>query len=295
MYIKTLFDSTKTTQGTYAFPWYGAPDVLIYNKDLFAKAGITTPPTTFDEMLSLAKQMKDKTGAYLFIPDEFRRTLWLEGIPLLSEDRTKAAFNTPEALELLTRYKKAVDEGIIPKVNWGQWEKNLQQFNTGKLAMMHSGAQSINRVKDEAPNIYKNVEVTQSLVGKAGIINNSVMNLVVTELSKHHKEAIDFAAFITNDDNQLAFSKTVSIFPSTVKASQDPFFKSDTSTTEKKAISIVADELSKTADMTLAVTQQNDIYAALKKAQEAVTVNGVDPKKALDDAEKKVNELLAAN
>ncbi len=295
VYIKTLFDSTKTTQGTYAFPWYGAPDVLIYNKDLFAKAGITTPPTTFDEMLSLAKQMKDKTGAYLFIPDEFRRTLWLEGIPLLSEDKTKAAFNTPEALELLTRYKSAVDEGIIPKVNWGQWDKNLQQFNTGKLAMMHSGAQSINRVKDEAPNIYKNVEVTQSLVGKAGIINNSVMNLVVTELSKNHKEAIDFAAFITNDDNQLAFSKTVSIFPSTVKASQDPFFKSDTSTTEKKAISIVADELSKTADMTLAVTQQNDIYAALKKAQEAVTVNGVDPKKALDDAEKKVNELLAAN
>jgi putative chitobiose transport system substrate-binding protein len=243
----------------------------------------------------MAKQMKEKTGAYLYIPDEFRRMLWLEGIKILSDDKTKAAFNTPEALDLLTKYQAAAKDGIIPKDNWGQWDKMLQQYNTGKLAMINSGAQSINRVKDEAPNIYKNTEVTEAMVGKAGIINNSVMNLVVTQLSKHHTEAIDFAAFITNDDNQLAFSKTVSIFPSTTKASQDPYFKSDTSTIEKKAISIVADELPKTADMTLAVTKQLDIYGELKKAQESVTVHGADPKKALDEAEKKVNDLLAAD
>ncbi len=295
VYIQTLFKSASLADATYAFPWYGAPEVMIYNKDLFAKAGLTSTPKTLDEMLSMAKQMKEKTGAYLYIPDEFRRILWLEGINILSDDKSKAAFNTPEALDLLTKYQKAAKDGIIPKDNWGQWDKMLQQYNTGKLAMINSGAQSINRVKDEAPNIYKSTEVTEAMVGKAGIINNSVMNLVVTQLSKHHTEAIDFAAFITNDDNQLAFSKTVSIFPSTTKASQDPYFKSDTSTIEKKAISIVADELPKTADMTLAVTKQLDIYGELKKAQESVTVHGGDPKKALDEAEKKVNDLLAAD
>lgn len=294
VYIKTLFDSTKTSKGTYAFPWYGAPSVMIYNKDLFSKAGIANPPKTFDEMLSVAKQMKEKTGAYLYIPDEFRKILWLEGIPLINEDKTKAAFNTPEALELLTKYKDAVDQKLIQKDDWGQWDKMLQQFNTGKLAMLNSGAQSIVRVKDEAPNIYKNIEITEPMVGKAGVVSNSIMNLVVTELSKHHTEAIDFAAYITNDENQLAFSKAVAIFPSTIKASQDSFFKSDTSTPETKAVSIAAEMLPKSADMSLAIVNELDIYGILKKAQQAVTISNEDPKKALDNAEKKVNELLEA-
>lgn len=293
VYVKSLYESAKTSKGAFAFPWYGAPSVMIYNKDLFAKAGITTPPTTFDEMLTAGAAMKAKTGAYFFIPDEFRHILFLEGVPLISEDKKTAAFNTPEALEILNKYKKAADQGIIPKNNWGAWDKMLQQFNTGKLAMMNTGAQSIKRVKDEAPNIYKNVEVAPAMVGKAGVILNPIMNIVVPKLSKNVKEAVNFAAFVTNDDNQLGFAKAVQIFPSTIKAAQDPFFKSDVSKPETKAISIAADELLKTADMSLAITKEMDVFTALNKAAESVVLGNTDPKKALDEAEKKVNEVLA--
>lgn len=291
-YIKTLYDSTKTSKGTFAFPWYGAPSVMIYNKDLFDKAGITAPPKTFDEMLSMGAAMKEKTGAYLYIPDEFRTILWLEGIPLISEDKTKATFNTPEALDLLNRYKKAADDKIISKTDWGAWDKMLQQFDTGKLAMMNSGAQSIGRVKDEAPNIYKTIEVAPAMVGKAGLISNPVMNVVVPKLSKNVKEAVNFAYFVTNDANQLAFAKAVAIFPSTNKAAADPFFKSDVSTPEKKGISIAADELLKTADMTLAITKQGEVYTEINNAANAVLLGKKDPKAALDEAEAKVNEIL---
>jgi putative chitobiose transport system substrate-binding protein len=293
VYVKTLYDSTKTSKGAFAFPWYGAPSVLIYNKDLFVKAGIQTPPTSFDEMLTIAESFKQKTGSYLYIPDEFRNILFLEGIPLITEDKTKAAFNTPEALELLNKYKAAAEKDILPKTGWGSWDKMLQQFNTGKLGMMNTGTQSIKRVKDEAPNIYKAVEVAPAMVGKAGVILNPIMNIVVPKLSKNVTEAVNLAAFITNDDNQLGFAKTVQIFPSTTKASQDPFFKSDTSTPETKAVSIAADELLKTADVSLAITKEGDIFTAVNKVLEAVIVGKTDPKKALDDAEKKVNELLA--
>lgn len=294
IYIKTLFESAKTSKGIFAFPWYGAPNVLVYNKELLSKAGIQNPPATFDEMLTLGKGVKQKTGAYMYIPYHFRTILWLEGVPLLNEDGTKAAFNTPEALELLNKYKKAADEQIIPKADWGSWDKMLQQFNTGKLIMMNSGPQSLKRIQAEAPNIYKNIEVAPSMTGKAGIIENSIMNLVVPEISKHHKEAIEFAVYITNDENQLAFSKTVAIFPSTVKASQDSFFKSDTSTLEKKAISIAAGILPKTADLSLGTSKQSEIFTAINNASQAVVLGNSDAKKALDDAEKKVNELLAS-
>lgn len=293
VYVKTLYDSAKTSKGAFAFPWYGAPSVLIYNKDLLAKAGIQTPPASFDEMLTMAESFKQKTGTYLYIPDEFRNILFLEGIPLISEDKTKAAFNTPEALELLNKYKAATEKDYIPKTGWGSWDKMLQQFNTGKLGMMNTVTQSIKRVKDEAPNIYKTVEVAPAMVGKAGVILNPIMNVVVPKLSKNVKEAVNLAAFITNDDNQLGFAKTVQIFPSTTKASQDPFFKADTSTPETKAVSIAADELLKTADVSLAITKEGDVFTAINKVLEAVVVGKTDPKKALDDAEKKVNEVLA--
>lgn len=293
VYVKTLYEATKISKGTFAFPWYGAPSVMIYNKDLFAKAGIQTPPKSFDEMLSLVESFKQKTGAYLYIPDEFKNILFLEGIPLISEDRTKAAFNTPEALELLNKYKAATDKDYIPKTGWGSWDVMLQHFNTGKLGMMNTGTQSIKRIKDEAPDIYKNVEVAYSMVGKADVILNPVMNIVVPKMSKNVKEAVNFAAFVTNDDNQLGFAKTVQIFPSTIKASQDPFFKSDESIPETKAISIAADEILKTTDVTLGLTKEADVFTAINKVLEAVVVGKTDPKKALDDAEAKVNEILA--
>lgn len=292
-YIKTLYNSTKTSKGAFAFPWYGAPDVMIYNKDLFAKAGITDIPKTFDEALAFGKTMHEKTGAYPFIPDFFYRIMFFEGIPFLNVGKTKAAFNTPAAVAVLKKYKKATDENAVPRTDWGQWDKMLQEFNTGKLAMINSGPQSIKRIKDEAPDIYKNIEVTSSMLGKAGLILNPIMNLVVPVASKHHKEAIAFAAYITNDQNQLAFSKTVAIFPSTINASQDPFFKSDVSKPETKATAIAAEELIHTADLTLAIPQQLDIFTAVNKAAEAVILGNEDPKAALTAAEKKVNSILA--
>lgn len=293
IYIKTLWESTKYKEGMYAFPWYGAPSVLVYNKDILAKAGITEAPKSLDEMLSIAKQVKDKTGAYVAVPDEFVKMMFLDGIKLVSDDKTKAAFNTPETVALLTKLKKAATDGIIPKTNWGKWEEMLQQYSTGKIAMVNAGSQTIKRIKDEAPDIYKVTSVTTPILGKAGNVLNPVMNLVVPKASKNHKEAIDFANFITNDDNQLTFCKKVQIFPSTIKAAKDPFFKADSSTLETKALTIVADELDKSADLSIGSAKEQDVFTAINKAEELVVLGNTDVKTALDSAEKEVNKLLS--
>ncbi len=292
IYIKTLWESAKLNDSVYAFPWYGAPSILMYNKELLDKAGVT-PPKTFDEMLSVAKQVKDKTGAYIYIPEDFTRMLFLNGLDIVNADKSKAAFNTPEAVELLNKYKKAVEDGSLPKTGWGKWDEMLKQFSTKKLAMINSGAQTLKRIKDEAPDVYKNIEVTTPIVGKTGQVLNPIMNIVVPEASKHHKEAIDFANFVTNDENQLAFCKTVQIFPSTSKAAQDPFFRQDKDTVEGKALSIVADELEKSADLTIGLAKEGDIFTVINKAAESVILGGKDAKAALDQAEKDVNNLLS--
>lgn len=291
IYIQDLWNSARIGDEVYAFPWYASPDIMFYNKDLFDQAGMEVP-TTFDQALSECEEFYNKTGAYLFMPDEFFNILIEETIPVLNDDSTAAAFNTQETIDLLNKYKEFTDKGVISKTKWGDWDECLKLFESGKLAIVSSSGSSLSRIKDEAPDIYEKVAISTPLTGSTGLSRNPLMNLVIPKASKNQEAAIKFAAYVTNDDNQLAFCKEVSIFPSTTKASEDPFFTSDTSTLEGQASAMSAKASLTSQDFSLSVANQNDIQTAIDKAYEAVIINGDDPATALSDAESSVNSLL---
>ncbi|WOC32780.1 MULTISPECIES: ABC transporter substrate-binding protein [Caproicibacterium] len=292
IYIKSLYDSTKIGDSAYAFPWYASPNIMFYNKDLFAKAGIKDLPTEYQKAFDEAKTMKEKTGAYLYNPPEFFNLLFEEGIPVLNSDNTAAAFNTADTVKLINSFKTMTDKDYLPKTNWGQWDTELKLFETQKLAIVSSSGSSLTRIKDEAPDVYKKIGVAAPLTGSKDISRNALMNLVVPSKSKNHEEAIKFAAFITNDENQLAFCKQTAIFPSTTKASEDSYFTSDTSTLEGQARNMSA-KVSKTSeDYSLGVEGQSDIQDAVNKVYEAAITSGQDVNTALKNAETKVNSLL---
>ena len=277
IYIPDLWDSAKIGDSVYAFPWYASPDIMFYNQELFDKAGIEVP-TTFDEALEEAEEFYNKTGAYLFMPDEFFNILFEEGIDVLNADKTAAAFNTQETVDLLNKYKEY---------------EMLKLFESGKLAIVSSSGSSLSRIKDEAPDIYEKVGVSTPLTGKNGLSRNPLMNLVVPEASKNHEAAIAFANYVTNDANQLAFCKEVSIFPSTTAASEDPYFTSDTATLEGQASAMSAKASLTSKDFSLGIGDQSNIQTAVDKAYEAAITNGDDVQTALDQAEADVNGILA--
>ncbi len=292
IYISDLWDSAKIGDSVYAFPWYASPDIMFYNQSLFEEAGMDVP-TTFDEALDEAEEFYNKTGAYLFMPDEFFNILFEEGINVLSDDKSSAAFNTQETVDLLTKYKEYTDKGVIPKTKWGDWDEMLKLFESGKLAIVSSSGSSLSRIKDEAPDIYETIAVSTPLTGSTGLSRNPLMNLVVPEASKNHEAAIAFANYVTNDDNQLAFCKEVSIFPSTTAASEDSFFTSDTETLEGQASAMSAKASLTSKDFSLGIGDQSNIQTAVDKAYEAAITNGDDVQTALDQAEADVNAILA--
>lgn len=292
IYISDLWDSAKIGDSVYAFPWYASPDIMFYNQSLFEEAGMDVP-TTFDEALDEAEEFYNKTGAYLFMPDEFFNILFEEGISVLSDDKSSAAFNTQETVDLLTKYKEYTDKGVIPKTKWGDWDEMLKLFESGKLAIVSSSGSSLSRIKDEAPDIYETIAVSTPLTGSTGLSRNPLMNLVVPEASKNHEAAIAFANYVTNDDNQLAFCKEVSIFPSTTAASEDSFFTSDTETLEGQASAMSAKASLTSKDFSLGIGDQSNIQTAVDKAYEAAITNGDDVQTALDQAEADVNAILA--
>lgn len=295
IYVESLYNSAKIGDSVYAFPWYASPNVLIYNKALFARAGLSTPPSTYEQGLSEAASFKAKTGAYLFMPEEFINMLFLDNIPILSADKTKAAFNTDATVSLLNEYKTHTDAGDISKTSWGKWDDELKLFETGKLAVVNSSGSSISRIKDEAPDVYKNLAIADPLVGKAGISLDPLMNVVVPAASKYHAAAIAFANYITGDECQLAFCKKVAIFPSVTKAAADSYFTSDTTSLSGQASAICAKTLSKSADFSLGVDKQGDITDAVDNIYQASIMGSTPIASALKAAESKVNGILSAN
>ena len=295
IYISSLYNSCKLGDSVYAFPWYGSPNVMFINNALMKQAGLTDPPKYYnsEDSFAMAKTMKDKTGAYLYNPYKLLSMLMYDGLPILNDAKTAAAFNNSDTVTFVNGFKTMVDGGYFATSKWGDWDEEVRLFESGKLAIISSSGSTLSRIKDEAPDIYNDLTITYPMVGKLDLAANPLMDVVVPEASKNHEEAIKFASFITNDDSQLKFCKQVAIFPSTTKACSDSYFTSDTQTPEGKARAISAEISPKCGDFSLGVTGYTDIAQAFDNLEEALFANNTDVSQALTTAEGDVNKALA--
>jgi ABC-type glycerol-3-phosphate transport system substrate-binding protein len=107
----------------YAAPIYHTATTTMYNKKLLTKAGITTPPQTWDEIKAAAPKLKAAGVAtldYSASPSatmnlNFYPLLWQAGGSVFSEDGKKATFNEAPGVEALTFLVDLYKEGAIPK------------------------------------------------------------------------------------------------------------------------------------------------------------------------------------
>ena len=137
----------------YVIPFYISKTLLYYNKIMFKEAGLSGPPTSFDELISFSQAMAkgEKTG---FITLNFDWLYWplmkMNGVELLSPDLKKPAFNTPAAVAALDRLAKATESGGINKVAWtGRWVEPNGAFAGGNVGMLHAHSASYFFVKGQ--------------------------------------------------------------------------------------------------------------------------------------------------
>ncbi|GIQ64925.1 sugar ABC transporter substrate-binding protein [Paenibacillus cisolokensis] len=294
-YFEGVWSAGELKGVSYAIPWYLSNSVTLYNKELLEKAGFSEPPKTEEEAWEMSKAIKEKTGAYGFTTSGIQLTFPQEGIKVVSDDYTKAAFNTPEALELLKKFKQRYDEGLIPdELLLGQAKPN-EWYAQEKIAFWATGPQLFRQVKDLSPEVYEKSDATGAIMGKSGKVNVAIMNIAVAESSKHKEEAAAFAKFITNGENQLAFSKIVAILPSVKSAAADEYFTKGADSTDpaEKGLYLAAKQLEYSENMYPPVENISQINKVLNEEFQKVLVQGKDPQQALNDAEAEVNKLLA--
>ncbi|BBH19707.1 sugar ABC transporter substrate-binding protein [Paenibacillus baekrokdamisoli] len=297
IYFPDLYNSTKLGESVYAFPWYYGLSVFAYNKKIYEEAGLdpNKPPTTYEEMKQQAIIIKEKTGKYGFVPSYNPPSdFYFLGVPMISEDKKTIIINTPEALEWSKWNKDLYEKGIVPKESLAADANYVtDKYQSGKIATLITGAQFLNRVKTNAPDVYNNTLVAKMPTLKAGgNVQAGLMNVVVPTMSTHHTEAILFANFITNDESQLEFCKVVNILPSTKQAASDPFFTEAGTDPESQAKIITAQMASMSKDFSLGVKNEGEVLDPLWKGWKEMLNGKVSPEEMLKKAEAEMQKKL---
>jgi putative chitobiose transport system substrate-binding protein len=298
-YFEGLWRSTQVRGQTYGIPWYVVPNVIAYNSAVYKKAGLNPaqPPKTEDEMIEQAKTIKDRAKMYGFMPnvDAIRMTHRFQeaGLPILSAGGKRAVFNSAQHVAYLSKYVDLFKKDYFPEDTLRRgYLGATERYSAGQLGMLITGPQFLLRVKQDNPEVYAQTLVAPYPRGKANTVHLAVMALSVPKASKNTPSAVDFGLFVTNDDNQLAFSKRVVILPSTKQAAADPFFRRGGAAPEDVARKVAAADLAAARDLSVVVPHSGDLFRIFKEAIESAFYGKRAPKEALDWAVGEWNSRL---
>lgn len=287
-----------------ALPWYLNTYVFLYNKEFLTGAGYTDKqiPKTFDELINFIKEYKRKTGNYAFywnIGKESYLPMMLEseGVSMTDPQMTKATFNSAEGIRLISQWVDLyrgdfLQSESIVKTN----SATIEAYQSGRAASIFTGPVFINRIKSNAPAIYENTDVSLAIVGKSGKHELAVMSLSIMATSQYKKEAADFLMYLTNAENQLAFAKLSTTYPSVKDALKDSYFVALDGTAEAKARVIGAIELPYSYRLRryFEHPQFDRLRDIFDEAIQAACLGKMTTSEAINDAALKWNEILQA-
>lgn len=302
---KTYFPAalgTFTLGGKVAgVPWYWAPKVVAYNTEIFRKAGLdpAKPPRTIQTMIAAARQIKDRTGNYGFMPNINNLNMLVlfqeAGLPIFDKSGGKAVFNGPEHVKLLQTYMDLYKKGYFPEDTMRRgFTAATELYSSGKLGMLITGPQFILRVENDNKAVYDVTRVAPYPINLAGnVIHTPLMGFSVPKGARDRALAQKLALFLTSDVNQLAFSKvTKTTFPSTVKASTNAFFKQGGQNAVDQGKLVASTELKKARDLTLVYPDASKLNKVFKDNIESAMSGQKGAKQALDDIVKAWNASL---
>jgi len=288
-YFEGMWRSTQYRGRTYGIPWYVAPNVVAYNAAIYKRAGLNPnePPSTEDDMIQQARTIKNRAKTYGFMPNidgvRMLHRFQEQGLAILSPDGKRAVFNSPDHVRYLARYVDLFREDYFPEDTLRRgYLGATERYSAGQLGMLITGPQFLLRVKSDNPEVYAQTFVAPYPKGRGNTQHLAIMAVSIPKSSRNTQAAVDFALFVTNDANQLEFSRQVVVFPSTKQAAADPFFRRGGAGPEDVARKVAAGDLASARDLSVVAPHSGDLFRAFREAVESAFYGKRTPKDALD-------------
>ena len=230
---------------TYEGKIYGAgftPDVsiLIWNKDLFKKAGLDPdkPPSSVPEIQADAKKIRalgtDIYGFYFSGSCPGCNIFTTSPMMVASGSKILPANGNDEALtgdgvkQVLEQFKEMWDEGLVPKSAQADNGANFTAlFKSGKIGIQGCGGFLISDLKRDAPNMNFGVTFLPGMKdGEASaFVGGDVVAIPVG--SKHVPLAKAFIHWELTDEAQLDGLAKNNILPSRPSLANNKYFAAD--------------------------------------------------------------------
>lgn len=286
-----------------ALPWYLNTYILIYNKQLLREAEFSPAelPATFTQLVEFIRAYKNRTGRFAsfwnigkdsYLP----MMLESEGVMMTDSALTHAEFNSERGVALVDKWVRLYRDGYLQSESiMKPGSMIVEAYQSGQTAMMFTGPVFLKRIAVNAPAIYAQTDVAPVVTGASGRHELAAMAISVMSTSAHPAEATEFARFVTNAKNQLAFAKLTTTYPSAVGAYADPFFSRDDGSLESRGRVLGARELS-SAGRLRAYLQHPDFDRLRDSFDEAIQnacLGRMTTKEALDRAAAQWNEVLS--
>jgi multiple sugar transport system substrate-binding protein len=292
-----FFDGAqKTTEvnGTsFGVPWYVETRLVYYRTDLAKKAGITTPPTDWDGLKSMAKAMQTKAGAKYGMGFQAGGTgSWQSIMPFgwsndadLTKDGGKAYnFDTPEIKEAVDYYKSFFTDGIADKAAPAT-PTTEPDFVSGKVPMFISGPWEMSAVEKLGGAGFKDkYDVAPMPVKKTSSSFVGGSDFVVFKNSKQRDTAWKFVQFLSDAKTQAKWYQQSTDLPSVQSAWQDSSISAD------KKLATFGEQL-KTAQAPPSFATWEQVVAQLDTQLEKVTKQGADSSAALKSVQQQADSI----
>jgi N,N'-diacetylchitobiose transport system substrate-binding protein len=226
-YVSSLIDAATLNDEVWGKPWYAGARALIYRKDVLKKAGIATPPKTWDELDADAKAIKAKGGGIYPIAlnglteHYYLPAIWQAGGEIATKDgdNWKAAVNSPQAVEAIKHYTDYYKQGYTPKASIGWEEPDAQEaFINGDIAMLVAGGWTYNSIIQTKPELKAKIGTALEPAGPSGKDTAFAggSHLVVFKESKNTATANAFVDFMLEPQNLNKFTSEIGFLPGTV-------------------------------------------------------------------------------
>jgi multiple sugar transport system substrate-binding protein len=273
---------------------------IVYNKDLFAEAGIEEPQAdwTWDDFRTAAKALTDpatKQYGFAFPADASEDTvwhydamLWQSGGDILNEDASQAEFDSDAGTQALTTLQDmaVTDQSVYLDL---QNSKIDDLFNTGKVGMLITGPWALSGY----PDVDYGVQVLPSYDGaNHETIAGPDMWVLFDNGPERAEAAWEFMTWFTATEQVTKDSMLTGHLPTKQSVLDSPGF-TQAFGRRFSGNDVFAENLANVKKARPVLGNYDQISQAMGQAVVSVLLGEEDPQAALDQAAQTVDGILA--
>ena len=223
----------------YSMPFNSSTPLLYYNKDMFAKAGITEAPKSFADIEKIAPKLKE-AGVQEIISLAiygwfFEQFTCKQGLEYVNNGNGRTSYATSVAFDgngagknILTAWKSLYDKGFAPNVGRGG-DAGLADFSSGMSAITLGSTASLKQILQDVDGKFEVgtayfPSVTDDSEGGVSIGGASLWAL---DNGDDVKKAATwkFVRFLVSAESQAYWNTQTGYFPVTTESSKEAVFQ----------------------------------------------------------------------